>query len=190
MKKSTKRMLLTTLALALVILSVSTALAQSEASVILSAGDKGVVLKDAAASAETPYSDYAYIEERHEALGDFDDWSLEDKAGFSAWMAAQGLPQDEIVHGIPGEGNMIIEDVVELAKKVVLAKYDVKEEVLDDMFKVQVTFNVIRPEKPLWAVEYRVKDGIDVNDLGYYRVEIDDQTGEIGNVYSITDAKG
>lgn len=189
MKKTMKRMMLTTLALALVILSFSTALAQGDTGVTLREAEKGVVLKGSA-SDESPYSDYAYINERYDALGDFDDWPLEEKAGFSAWMAAEGMPQAEIVHGLPGEVNMIIEDVTDLAKKAVIAKYDVKEEVLDELFKVQVTFNVINPNKPLWAVEYRVKDGVDVNDLGYYRVEIDDYTGDIENLYSIADAKG
>lgn len=188
--KKMKRTIVTVLAWTLVILSIPTALAQDEAKVTLQDGENGVVLKENMPLDENRYSDYAYINERHGTLGDFDDWSLEDKAGFSRWMEAQGNPQTTVVHGIPGKDNMALEDAVALARRAVLAKYDVEEKVLDDMFRVQVTFNVINPEKPAWAIEYRVNDGVDVNDLGYYRVEIDDRTGEIENVYGIADAKG
>lgn len=191
MKKSIFRIALVALSLMVVLLGCTASLAENKTSATIEQGADGAVIKDDAfASYDPEHSNYPYIEERHKTLGEFDDWSLEDKAGFSEWMEEQGYPQDTVVNGLPGDDNMKAEDVVAQARQTVLDKYDIKDTVLDGMFKVQTTYNVIDPDAPLWIIEFRVKDGVDVNDLGYYRVEILDATGEIVEVYSIEDAQG
>lgn len=94
------------------------------------------------------------------------------------------------MNGIPDEDNMTEEDALQIAWDAVIDKYDIKETVLAEKFKVQIFFNVFDPDNPIWDIQFRVKDGVDVNEFGYYSVDIDDQTREVTAVYSIADAHG
>lgn len=119
-----------------------------------------------------------YIAEKGEELGNFGDWSLEDKHEYSLWVESQGIPQDQTVHGLPGEDNMSEEEAVLLAKETIAEVYRLKEAALEK-FNVQVEFNVIDSENPVWQIYFDVKDSDDFAALGLYRVFIDDTTKEI-----------
>jgi hypothetical protein len=133
---------------------------------------------------------YDYIEEKTKTLGWFYDWSLEEMATFTEWMKEQGIPCYNDVFGLPGEDNMTAMDAVELARESVIDKYDIKETVLDEKFKVQIEFNVLDPDNPLWVIRFEVKDPKDGVDLGFYLIYIDDQTEEVLSVWSAADSHG
>lgn len=149
--------------------------------------------------AEGLYSGYAFINERHEELGDFDTWPLEEKAAFSEWqreLAEQGDKDAQyeisaVVYGVPGEDNMTLEEAVELARQGILAKYAVKAEVLLGKFKVEASYftHFMDYEVPLWMIDFRVKDYDDMMDLGHYLVYIFDQTREM-ELYNAADSVG
>ena len=119
-----------------------------------------------------------YIAEKGKELGSFGDWSLEDKHEYSLWVEAQGIPQDQTVHGLPGEDNMSRDEAVQMAKETIMKAYRLKEAALD-RFNVQVEFNVIDAECPVWQIYFDVKDTGDFAALGLYRVFINDATREI-----------
>lgn len=163
--------------------------ADREMSVTMKQDENGVIFVDAWPSDAQSRMSNDYIETKSKTLGDFEDWSLEDKAAYSAWLKERNIPQPYCVYGLPEEDNLEVETAIDLARKAVVSKYALKEETFAQ-FKVQVTFNVLDPDNPLWTIAFRVDEGNDVNDLGYYRADIDDHTGEIVHLYSIVDAKG
>lgn len=195
MKEMMYRLSLASLALVLVLAGFTVAYAEGKTSVTIQETEKGVILREETAADEPRYSDIPYIEEHSEKLGPYDDWSLEDKAGYSEWVKEQGNLDEHIfnasiVNGLLTEDNMTAKDVVAKARQAILDKYDVKAAVLDGKFKIQMTFNVIDPSAPLWEIEFRAKDGEDVNDIGYYSVVILDSSGEIVGIYNIDDCVG
>lgn len=119
-----------------------------------------------------------YIAEKGKELGSFGDWSLEDKHEYSLCVEAQGIPQDQTVHGLPGEDNMSRDEAVRLAQETIMNTYRLKQATLD-RFNVQVEFNVIDAENPVWQIYFDVKDTNDFAALGLYRVFINDATKEI-----------
>lgn len=119
-----------------------------------------------------------YIAEKGKELGNFGDWSLEDKHEYSLWVEAQGIPQDQTVHGLPGEDSMSREEAVQLAKETIMKAYCLKENALA-RFNVQVEFNVIDADNPVWQIYFDVKNTDDFAALGLYRVFINDATKEI-----------
>lgn len=119
-----------------------------------------------------------YIAEKGKELGNFGDWSLEDKHEYSLWVEAQGIPQDQTVHGLPGEDNMSRDEAVQLAKETIMKAYRLKENALA-RFNVQVEFNVIDAANPVWQIYFDVKNTDDFAALGLYRVFINDATREI-----------
>lgn len=179
---------------------------------------------------EEPYSIYSFINERHDALGDFDKWPLEEKAAFSEWCIEQGIEQ-YCVYGMPGKDNMTVEEALDLARQGIIDKYAIKETVLREKFWVEMEFmtKFINPanfvkfavkeaepleqstvgleyvaelesdydkifgtvdnEHPFWRFTFRVKDYDDIMDLGYYMVNIYDQTKEM-EIYSVEDSHG
>ena len=151
-----------------------------------------------------PVSVFAFINDRYETLGYFEDWSLDEKAAFSTWLEMQ-TDEDSVgyrttkAHGLPGEGNMTLEEAVELARQGIIAKYDIKEGVLHEKFKVIIDFyiyfenhfidHLISPDNPLWSIIFQVIDYNDMDDLENYYVYINDKTGEM-EIRSSTDAQG
>lgn len=119
-----------------------------------------------------------YIAEKGKELGSFGDWSLEDKHEYSLWVAAQGIPQDQTVHGLPGEDNMSRDEAVQLAKETIMKTYRLKKTALA-RFNVQVEFNVIDAGNPVWQIYFDVKNTDDFAALGLYHVSINDATREI-----------
>ena len=140
---------------------------------------------------------YAYILERSETLGDFDNWPSEEKAAFSVWLKERFTDEDNVVYGVPGEGNMKLAEAVETARQGVVAKYAIKEAVLREMFYEDVTFCTYSPwddaidaDHPMWQIFFRVKNYREYgDDLGYYDVKLYDQTKEM-EITSAADSVG
>ena len=142
---------------------------------------------------EEPYSLYAFINERVETLGDFDDWPFEEKAAFSAWCTQEDIAY-RVVFGIPGEGNMTPEEVAEMLKAAIIDKYGIAPE-LFEQYNVQIDFIVgfgdeaawavfdyVPPDaaNPLWEVVFRLKEMEDQSAYdAYYFAYVYDQAREV-----------
>jgi len=148
----------------------------------------------------TEVSAYAFINERYEALGDFDYWPLEEKAAFSAWCAEEGIDAGP-VYGLPGEDNMTAEEAVEMAKAAIVEKYGVLPE-LYEKYNVQIDFLIgvfvkgvydkdPSPEDPLWGIVFRLKDPDEqfLYDMHYTAI-IDDQLKEVIGLFNQAETPG
>lgn len=94
------------------------------------------------------------------------------------------------VYGVPGEGDLLQEDALCIARKRILAMGARKETM--ESRRVVYTFDVTQPEKPLWKVMiYHVSfDGIaeDAPQTDYltYQVIVNARTGEVLYAYDNT----
>ena len=140
---------------------------------------------------------YGYIIEKSETLGDFDSWPLEEKAAFGVWVKEHFPDEDNVVYGVPGEGNMKMAEAIETARQGVIAKYAIKEAVLREMFYEDVVFltydrwnDAVDADHPMWQIFFRVKNYREYGeDLGDYHVNLNDQTKEM-EITSAADSVG
>ena len=133
-----------------------------------------------------------YLSKMEATLGRFQDWPLEEKAAWSEYLRQRAEKGDEyalyelsgVVHSLPGEDNMTIEEAIDLTRQGIIAKYGMEEAALLWSFEVEASFYTLflGYEVPRWEICYKVK-GCD------YYVSIVDQTGEM-NIFKTGDSVG
>ena len=157
------------------------------AMVLMASPSMAVMATASMAEEELVTNYYAYILERSETLGDFDNWPLEEKAAFAAWVKERFPDDENHVCGVPGEENMKMAEAIEMARQGIVEKYAIKEAVLWEMFYEDVTFythffydEAFDADGPMWVIFFRVINYREYgDDLGFYTVILYDQTKEM-----------
>lgn len=103
--------------------------------------------------------------------------SFEQRAEYDRLYREAGYERSDYYHGVPGVGDIELDEALRIAKEAVASKWRVSQDELDSC-DVLYEFDVSDPDQYVWRIRLLLDNGDKM-----YTVELDSETGDVVEYY-------
>lgn len=129
------------------------------------------------------------FDEMEETHGEYNTWSLETRAEYSARKAKLGIEELFIVHGLPSADDLTEDEAIAKATEIVRTEMNMTEETMKK-FKVDTAFDITDPDMSVWRIGFMPIVPEDYEVIGQYLCLLNAKTGELVELYTPENAVG